>query len=296
MNNIELTQLQASLKASIEEFVLGHTSYSDAQKEYNKFKNIIEAYRKNLDSHSHDYLNSLCAAHSSDNFSKYTGIILLKNDIPDIIASYGTKTVKSNITKIINELNYNIADNVRHTKSISLTNSISYTFHYCKIVANENIYLIVCATSSQFFLYKTFKYFTELVYRLITGSMQSESPLEFNYLANVKKKIFDFFNKNSFDKRKLLVKQYCFDDIPEMFSHMGIDTLADIYDRITIKLKRIYSINSLILQTSSIGFVVITHDPQPEEELIFSFFEVTVNYTTKEIELDDKTDVYRLWL
>ena len=296
MNNIELTQLQASLKTSIEEFVSGQVSYPDAQKEYNKFKNIVEAYQKNLDPHSHGYLTSLCAAHSSDNFAKYTGIILLKNDIPDIIASYGSKTVKSNINIIIKELNHNIVDNVRQTKHISLTSFISYTFHYCKIIANENIYLIICATTSQFFSYKTFKYFTELVYRLITKPMQSEYPLAINYLSDVKKKIFDFFDKNSVDKHKLLVKLYCFDDILELFSHMGIDTLADIYDRITIKLKRIYSINSLILQTDGSTFAVITSDSNPEEEHIFSFFEVMVNYTIKEIELNDKTDVYKLWL
>jgi len=295
MNTTEFTQLQNSLKASIKEYVLGNRTYSDAEKDYHEFKKVIELYQENTNFNSSEYLTTLCAAHSCENFAKYTGIIALENDALNIIASYGNKTIKNNLAKIIEEFNLNLKNNIRQTKSISLTKSILYNFHYYKTIIDGKTYLLLSATSSQFFSPKTFKHFTEVVCKLIAEPAQIESPLTFNYFADVKKKILNFLDNNSFDDDKCLVKLYCFDDIPEIFSHMGIDAIADIYDRITIKLKRIYSINSLVLQISGKTFAVITYNPKPEKDNTFSFFSIVINYMVKDMVLTKKTDINKIW-
>ena len=295
MNTIELTQLQTSLKLYIEKFVSTDILFSDAEKEYHKFKNMFESYKKDLNFNSGNYLHSICASHSCENFAKYTGIILLKNDDYNIIASYGSKTINNNLSKIINELDFNNIKNIRQSKSISLTQSLEYTVHYCKAAINENFYLLLSVTSSQFFSYKTFKYFIEIAYRLIDKPVQDESPSSFDYLANVKKRIFKFLDDNSFDKHNFSARLYCFENIPEIFSHMGADSIADIYDRINIKLKRIYSINSLVLQINGNVFAIITSNPKPEIEDVFSFFNVVINYTVKNIPLNKKNDIYGIW-
>jgi len=296
MSNTELKQLRTSIRASAKKFFLGNSSYSDIEKDYHEFKKIIEEYKQNINFHSGEYLTSLCAAHSCENFAKYTGIITLKNGIPNITASYGSKTIKNNLIGVVDELN--LKNNIRQTTSTSVTKSaksVSYTCHYYKTIIDGKTYLLLSATSSEFFSVKTFKQFTEIVCKLIAMPTQSESPLAFNYFTDVKKKIFNFLDKNSFDENKFSVKLYRFDDIPKIFLHMGIDAIADIYDRIVIKLKRIYSVSSLVLQINDKVFAVITCNSKPEKKQTFSFFNIVINYTIKDMILTKKTDVYEIW-
>ncbi len=275
--------LLVDIRNTIKSLVDGSISIETASLQFKRLNQRYENLLEKKPERPSNILNLLCAAHTGENFSKYSGIWEInESDIRPLYESGISKIRDVSLNFLKNAEEFDIALN--HSELTMHGTENEYRLILDKIKTDSPDLFAVCVTSSPYFSLNRFTIFGTICCQLVSSTELNEIEDSCDYLDSVCKSIDQYLKNNIKSGSATLIKLYRFEDLTSAFSHLGTREMLGIMERILFYLRNNYGYTSLIQSVSPELYIVVVPEENniPAKNQPFSIKGISVPYVVKE--------------
>ena len=288
MNKNEIFTLSHEIKELLTLIAQGDFSYDSAKISGDKLRSRYDSLKSELASQDKkNTMEGLCYHHNVENFSIFTAIYQLTEKDLECIAFYGNADISQKIGQILNERKDILNEGQYITISPDDEHLLKNNLHINPFRFEEDSSLIAVAlSSSPYFIESRFIHFGSFLDTIFPKKREMPGGV-IDTFNSIRK-----FIEANIDHYTIDVQLYYFNDLNEIFSHAGSQTLFDVSTQIDRQISESWGdhLPRYTISLSEYAVIMVRKmgsysDPVPRKDDFF-FKGIPLPYISKTIRLE----------